>query len=437
MIRRVNILVVSAYELGHQPYHVASAAAALRSAGHAVRAADLTLEPLDDGDISWADGFAFAVPMHTAMRVALASARQVHGARPDASVCFFGLYAGTADLPGGATALAGEYEPGLVLWAEGSIPGGSYLGRSAVALPPDRSDLAPLDRYVGLDLAGERRIAGSVTASRGCRYRCRHCPVPAVYDGSFRIVDRDIVLQDIDSQVLNGARHISFADPDFFNGPVHSLRILEAIGRQHPELTFDVTIKVEHILRYRHLLPRLAALGVVFVVSAFETTNDAVLGILDKGHTRSDMVEAVHLLRSHAIDIRPTWLPFTPWTTMDDLVDMLEFLETHDLDVDPIQLTIRLLIPRGSLLLEVPGVSERLDAYESSNLTYTWRSADPELDALQRRLAALAERAESQPPDRTLATLVGEILRAAGRPEDAVRVTSGEGRPRLTEPWFC
>ena len=54
------------------------------------------------------------------------------------------------------------------------------------------------------------------------------------------------------------------------------------------------------------------------------------------------------------MEIRPSWLPFTPWTTADDLADILEFISQHDLDVDPVQVTIRLLIPEGSLVLDVP-----------------------------------------------------------------------------------
>ncbi len=175
----------------------------------------------------------------------------------------------------------------------------------------------------------------------------------------------------------------------------------------------------------------------VFVVSAFETTNDDVLRLLDKGHTRADMEQAVHLLRAAAIDARPTWLPFTPWTSMNDLVDMLLFMDQHDLDVDPIQLTIRLLIPRGSVLLELPESVLRLGAYDPEALSYRWSAVDPALDDLQVRLARLAGDTAGMPPDEVLGALTSEILRAAGRREDEIRLTSGRGRPRLTEPWFC
>ena len=434
----MKILVISSYELGHQPFHAATATAALRAAGHEVRPIDLSLASLTRTDIGWTDRVAFAVPMHTAMRIALDEAKSIGVIRPGLPICFFGLYATAGDLPLGAAAIAGEYESELVRWA--ADPGTGVrvdLGRSALQFAPDRNDLPSLSAYVSLELAGEKFIAGSTSATRGCRYLCKHCPVPTVYDGTFRVVDRDLVVADIDAQVAAGARHITFSDPDFLNGPAHSMRILEEAKQRHPDLTFDATIKVEHVLRYRHLLPRMAELGVVFVVSAFETTNDEILQLLDKGHTAEDMAEAVHLLRANAIEVRPTWLPFTPWTVMGDLVDMLRFLERHDLDVDPIQLTIRLLIPRGSLLLDLPGSVLRPGRFDSDKLSYTWQSADPAVDELQVRLARLVEEMAAGPPDAVLGVLVAEILASAGIDEGAIRLTSGEGRPRLTEPWFC
>ncbi|MDF1596546.1 MAG: radical SAM protein [Acidimicrobiia bacterium] len=434
----MRILLISSYELGHQPFHVASAAAALRSTGHEVRVCDLSLEPLREPDVAWSEGVALAVPMHTAMRIALGAAQSVRKMRPDIPLCFFGLYAGASDLPIGAVALAGEYEPDLIRWAAGLGAGAVVnLQKSAIRFAPDRSDLAPLTAYVGLELAGRRRTAGSTAATRGCRYRCRHCPVPVVYDGKFRPIDRRIVLEDIDRQVAAGAGHISFSDPDFLNGPAHALRVLEEARLRNPELTFDVTIKVEHLLRHRHLLGRMAELGVVFVVSAFETTNDEILHILDKGHTASDLAEAVHLLRACGIDVRPTWLPFTPWSTLEDLVEMLRFMDRHDLDVDPIQLTIRLLIPSGSLLLDLPESQWKPGPYDAEALSYSWIAADPVLDALQSRLVRLVDGATGLSRDEVLATMTREILAAAGIDEESVRLSSGEGRPRLTEPWFC
>ena len=67
----MRVLLISTYELGHQPLHVASPAAALRRAGHEVRCLDLSVQPWDAGALQWTQAVGFSVPMHTAMRLAL------------------------------------------------------------------------------------------------------------------------------------------------------------------------------------------------------------------------------------------------------------------------------------------------------------------------------------------------------------------------------
>ena len=293
----MRVLVVSTYELGHQPLSVATTAAALLAAGHQVRCADLAVGTLSADDVDWAEGVALSVPMHTAMRLALRVAGTVRARRPGLPLCFYGLYAAMAgDLTVSSPAdavIAGEFEPGVVAWAGGAEPGPAVqLGRTGARVP-DRSLLPELGRYTHLAIAGELRPVGSVAASRGCSHRCRHCPVPVVYDGRVRPVAEDVVLADVDQLVAAGARHISFADPDFLNAPRHARRVMAAVHDRHPGLTFDATIKVEHLLRYPEALPELAEAGCAFVVSAFELVSDHILAILAKGHTVADMSEAV------------------------------------------------------------------------------------------------------------------------------------------------
>jgi radical SAM superfamily enzyme YgiQ (UPF0313 family) len=442
----VKVLLASTYELGHQPLHVASPAAALRSAGHDVRMVDLSVDRLTRADLEWSDGLAFSVPMHTAMRLAVQAARRVKTSYPALPMCAYGLYAGfgppSAESPIDQT-ISGEYESALLRWAEDinreqPPPPGTQLvelGKTPFRTPV-RSDLPSLDRYAHLQLGGDHRKVGYVEASHGCRHRCRHCPIPAVYDGRLRIVDTDTVHQDIDQLVRMGARHITFGDADFLNAPAHSMRVARAMHVRHPDLTFDITTKVELIVRHASLWSELVASGLLFVVSAFETTNDQILALLDKGHTRADEEAAIKILRAERTEIRPTWLPFTPWTSLEDLRDIVQFLEEHDLvgNVDPIQLSIRLLIPKGSLLLEVPDLLPYLDSYDQELLGWQWHSADPQVDALQARLAELHERGVTGGLDaqELYAALAGQIL---GLSDYSASVA--EGRPRLTEPWFC
>ncbi len=440
--------MVSTYELGHQPLAAASATAALLGAGHEVRCVDVAVDTLDSADVDWAGGVALSVPMHTAMRLALRVVETIRARRPGLAMCFFGLYAGmgrelTVTSPADAV-IAGEYEAGLVAWADGADPGAAIQLHRSEGRVPIRELLPELGRYTRLAIAGEERLVGSVAASRGCAHRCRHCPVPVVYDGRVRRVEAAAVLADVDHLVVAGARHISFADPDFLNAPHHARRVVAAVHRRHPDLTFDATIKVEHILRYPDVLPELAEGGCAFVVSAFESVSDPILRCLDKGHTASDASDAVIALRAQGIEVRPSWLPFTPWTTADDLVDLVDFVVAHDLiaNVDPVQFSVRLLVPDGSLLLRETSMTAHLGAYDPARLGWTWAHPDPAMDRLHAQIARLVEARAGQSPERTFDEIDALIRSSAGtssvRPAPgAVSVGPIGDRAHLTEPWFC
>jgi hypothetical protein len=462
----VRILLVSTYELGHQPVHVASPAAALRARGHEVRAVDVSVEPWDEALVEWADRVGFSVPMHTAMRMAVALAASVRAQCPDLPICFYGLYAAMGrDSTTAAVAdlvIAGEYEPALLAWANGpkgsttGAPGADatvvHLGRSSFTTPA-RDLLPPLESYARLVLGDDEMLAGAVEASHGCSHRCRHCPLPVVYDGRLRVVPEDVVLADVTQLVALGARHVSFGDPDFLNGPRHAVRVAQAVHSCFPELSFDCTTKVEHILAHEDMWATMADTGCLFVVSAFESVDDTTLGILDKGHTCAEESAAVSLLRRHGIEIRPSWLPFTPWTKASELVAILEFVVAHDLvnNVDAVQYTIRLLLPEGSLLLSAPEVTARLEHYDATRLSWAWTAEEAGLDDLQEELAALVEQAGSGPCPlggeaifaevearvRTYMERTGSTSSEQGPRPGSVSMGPPGPRPRLSEPWFC
>jgi len=432
----VRVLLVSSYENGHQPLHVASPAAALLRAGHEVRCLDLAVDPWDPALVGWADRIAFSVPMHTAMRLAMRAAAAVRKQRPELPICLYGLYAPVSrDLTVGRLAdrvIAGEYEPALVAWAGGQAESDTtliHLGRGSFETPA-RDLLPPLERYAHLRIGGDERLVGYTEASHGCVHMCRHCPLPTVYDGRIRIVGADTVLADIEQLVALGAQHITFGDPDFLNGVKHSLHVARELHARWPQLTFDVTTKVEHILEHAHVWPELAANGCLFVISAVEILNDDILVKLDKGHTAEQASAAVALLREHGIEMRPSLMPFTPWTTEDDLRDVFDWVVGHDLigNVDPVQYAIRMLVPEGSLALGQ--MSEIVGPYDADSLSYRWESP---LDPLQKRLARIAEEGADEPPANVFYRLRREVF----GDEPQIDTGSVEGRPRMTEPWFC
>ena len=435
----MRVLLLSTYELGRQPVALAAPAASVRRSGHEVRAVDLAVEELTDVDVSWAERVAISVPMHTATRLADEIARAIADAHPDLPVALFGLYAGVGSVDVAAR-FEGEYEPDLLRWAAGELDGiHRHLGRSDLGVP-DRTGLPGLAQYARLEHRGSTVLAGAVETSHGCRHRCRHCPIPAVYDGRIRVVPRDDVLTDIDNLVAAGARHITFGDADFLNAPAHSLSVLETAHHTHPDITFDATIKVEHILGHAELWPRLAELNLLFVVSAFESMADDTLEILDKGHTVADMARAVDLTRETGIHLRPTWLPFFPWTTPDDVARIFEFIDTLGLtgSTDPVQLSIKLLVPKGSLLANHPVMTPHLDHYDNDALTWRWGFDDPETAVLHKELEAIAANASDcgQEAAATIDEMRQAVSRVSGRhlppPSGPVVVA-----PRLTESWFC
>ncbi len=184
--------------------------------------------------------------------------------------------------------------------------------------------MAPLERYDHVVMPeGPHRITGYTEASRGCKHMCRHCPIVPVYNGVFRIVSRDVVLEDVRRQAAAGAQHITFGDPDFFNGIGHAMAIVQALHEEFPGLTYDVTIKVEHLRQHERQLSKLRDTGCLFVTSAVESLDDEVLAKLNKGHTRADFLHVVQKFREAGLVLQPTFVPFTPWTTMETYLDLL------------------------------------------------------------------------------------------------------------------
>jgi hypothetical protein len=452
-----DILLVSTYELGHSPNGVAVPWAHLEAAGYSPAGLDLSVDPLDVDRIQQARLVALSVPMHTALRLGLAAAARIRALAPDAVLCFHGLYAPlNADLlvAAGASAVLGiEAGPELVALA-GAIERGEDLARfvhrgpdaapprAEPALLPVRDGLPPLERYARLDRGdGEYPLAGYVEATRGCKHRCRHCPVVPLYQGRFFAVPEDVVLADVAAQVAAGARHVTFGDPDFLNGPTHALRIARALHAAFPDVTFDFTAKIEHLVRLPEEVAELAALGAAFATTAVESLSDRVLAALAKGHTRADALRAFELCREAGLPLRPSLVPFTPWSTLDDYVDLLDVFEARGVlpGLDPVQLSIRLLVPPGSLLEGDSTIA--FEGLDPAALTWRWRHPDPRMDRLQARVAAEVEAATAarEEPLATIARVKVLALAEAGLPHGHVRTLAPDQRrvPRLTESWFC
>lgn len=443
----MRIVLVSTYELGRQPFGLASPAAWLRREGHEVTCVDLSRAPLPQSAVTGADLIAFFLPMHTATRLFLSLAPRVRAMNPRAAWCAYGLYAPLNEAAlreaGVSAILGGEFERELAQFAR-RLAAGEAAESSTVStarldfVTPDRTGLPPLAEYAQLAWNGHRRVVGYTEATRGCKHLCRHCPVVPVYRGAFRVVQREVVLEDIRRQIEAGARHITFGDPDFWNGPGHAMPIVEALHREWPELSYDVTIKVEHLLKDRRLLPDLRRTGCAFITTAVESFDDTVLSKLAKGHTHADFLEALRLTRAADLPLTPTFIPFTPWSTLAGYAAFL--LELADLDlvehIAPVQLGIRLLIPQSSLLLELDEVRELIGPFDQGALCYLWKNRDERVDGLCRRVNDTVRAGEKRGASR------GEIFREVTQAVNAgdwcdTPMVARATIPYLTEPWYC
>jgi radical SAM superfamily enzyme YgiQ (UPF0313 family) len=397
--------------------------------------------------------------MHTATRLTLELLDPLRRINPKAHFCAYGLYAPLAAesfrSQGVSSLLGGEFEQSLVDLAEHlaglsaspqihPLDKGVSLARLRFQ-KPDREGLPPLRSYAHLVLpSGEHRTVGYTEASRGCKHLCRHCPIVPVYNGVFRIVDREIVLADIRQQVAAGAQHITFGDPDFFNGVGHAIPLVEALHREFPALTYDVTVKVEHLLQHADLLRTLRLTGCLFIISAVESLDDCILQKLRKGHARADFFHVAEECRRAGITLQPTFVPFTPWTTFENYLDLFESLHRLNLldAVAPIQLAIRLLIPAGSLLLELPEIRDIVGAFDAKALVYPWKNPNPRVDRLAEEAQDIVAASEKLKRSRaaTFEQLWRAAIRGAGRKtkEAAMPVLAARATvPYLNEPWYC
>ena len=437
------VLLISCYELGHRPIGLTRPLRALEAAGFVPDAIDIAVEPLDVEKVERARFIGISVPMHTALRLGvhlLDRIRQLKQGTPY-KICMYGLYATlNADYllsHGVDFCIAGTDSTQLVAQVESLAKEEESETQASDFL----AELPPLETYAQFEDKDEVRTVGYTETTHGCKHLCTHCPIPPVYNGKFFAVQRDTVLAEIAEQVVEGATHITFGDPDFLNGPTHGLRILRAMHETFPSLTFDFTTKIEHILKNREHFPEFAQLGCRFVISAVETLNEKVLTILEKHHTRADVAEAIDIVHGAGIALRPTWVPFTPWTTLDDYLDLLQFIDTHGLvyHVDPVQYAVRLLIPPGSYLLNRPETKELSLVLDEASFSYTWAHPDARMDELHKTVNALVENDARAGVD-TLKTFYRIWTLAAdmrGQSPPTEKKEAHLPAPRLTEAWFC
>ena len=166
------ILLVSCYELGHQPLGLASPLGFLERVGFTPEALDIAVERFDREKATRARFVGISVPMHTALRLGVRVAEEVRRVNPRCHICFYGLYASlNADYLLGQVAdsvIGGEFETALGALVEAlqegraeAVQGVHRRGQPAspvlerLRFPvPSRHGLPGLEKYARLERDG-------------------------------------------------------------------------------------------------------------------------------------------------------------------------------------------------------------------------------------------------------------------------------------------
>lgn len=405
-----NILVVSSFEGGYQPITALSAYTALRNAGyHNLRFHDTYVDGLPDDLFADADLVAVAVPLFDALQAALQLSEMIRASRPEAKIVFFGQYAtlNAARIPGRYAdyAVCGEWEQPLVNLARHLCTGEvldkmglvdardaranmiphPYITRNRIELT-DRSVAPGLQKYpqphVEKMLGTSDIVVGGVESTRGCHHKCAYCSVYATYDGKVVPIKDDIVVEDVRNLVALGMTHLTFTDAEFFNAKNQGLRLLRVLHAEFPDLTYDFTTRIDHILEHEEALREMQTLGVRFITSALEFPTQVVLDVVSKEISIDDIEQAIVTLRRIGIRLSPTFIMFNPWVSKADMETFREFIKRNDLDgvVDPIQYETRLHLYKGSPLLTRHSTAG-LELIEHE-FHYDWKHPDPDVDAM-------------------------------------------------------
>jgi hypothetical protein len=142
-------------------------------------------------------------------------------------------------------------------------------------------------------------------------------------------------------------------------------------------------------------------------------------------------------MRDVGLNLAPTFVTFTPWTTWRGYRNLLQMLMDLDLteNVAPIQLAMRLLIPAGSRLLELGDIREIIRPFDRRALCYPWHHSDETLDHLCSEIQKLIRREKRRKATRT--ELFGRILELTQENPGDFHLASRATIPYLNEPWYC
>jgi radical SAM superfamily enzyme YgiQ (UPF0313 family) len=213
----------------------------------------------------------------------------------------------------------------------------------------------------------------------------------ATYGAKVLMVPEEIVVADVRQLMDDGMTHLTFVDAEFFNSRHAGMRMLRRLHAEFPDLTYDLTTRVDHLRDNPEYVDEMAGLGVRVVTSALEYPAQQVLDALDKEITVADMEGVIAQMRDSGVALNPTFIMFNPWVGFDELLRFRDFVDSNGLGetIDPIQYETRLYLYKGSPLMELPAIRGlKLTEHE---FHYDWEHDDPMVDELYEQVSTPPE----------------------------------------------
>ena len=411
-----KVALISTFEGGFQPVSLATSAGILKENHIDFTVLDTYVDGFDPDKFHTQEFVGISVPLFDSLMSGISAARKIRAVNKKAHICFFGQYAmlnmkrlvpDEAD-----SCIYGEWEeqlPALINFLGDSGINGSdplpdnlksvYIcGRSAPAkgyfpvrrknIRILRDNLPPLHKYPQQQidkLVGRKTVSGATEIVRGCHHKCLYCSVYAAYDGRSIPFKSDHVFEDVKNLVNFGMNHLTFLDADFFSLGKYGGSILKNLNKLYPDLTFDFTTRVDHILENAEFFKELANCNLSFVTTALEFPGEQVLNAVGKNISIDQIETAIRLLRSLNIEINPTFIMFNPWMKMSDVIHFKKFVDRNNLEktIDPIQYETRLHLYKSSPLLKSPALKGI--ELEEKEFHYEWKHPDPAVDELYKK----------------------------------------------------
>ena len=405
----MRILLVATYELGQQPGSLGTAAAHLRAAGHDVRAVDVSVDDWDAALATWADEVAFSVPMHTATRLArdLAATSPAPSTRP--------VRVRSGSIADQCTDFAtpgrlGRPDPGAATCCRRST--GTPGSRSAAS---SASSVRCWRRTGARTAAGTARCRSSTTAGSAGSTRTRCSPTSRSWSRPARATSPSATPTSSTRRRTRGA----------------------SCGRctsGSPTSPSTARSRSSTSLRHDDLWPELADAGCLFVVSAFESVDDDGAGPARQGPHRGRRRGAPSrccATRASTSGRRGCRSRRGPPATTSSRCSTSCTTTTSSAASTRCSTAIRLLLPTRLAAARSSGPRPAPRSLGRGAVDVHVASADPAVDELQQRLAALVEARRRRAATSTR-RCAGRGRRAAVDLTDATT-----GRPRLTESWFC